>query len=299
MNNIKIKYTKSPKTIEEQIELLKKRGLIIDNEDKIKYFLTNISYYHWSIYFKHFQENDKFLKNTNFKDILRIYKFDNKLRLLILEILERIEKSFKCRIAYELSIHSNNSHCYMDDGLYIDKNKYKKIIAMIKKEVDNSKKSEISIKHYLNKYSKPKLPPIWSIIEILSFGQCSKMFGFLSRDNKNKIARTLGEDQIFIFNWMYILSYLRNKCAHHSRLWNFEFIFVPKMNHKKYKEFFNHKRKKRIFNYLVVLLIVMKKINPTSDWLTRLKKLISEYKINVSHMGFPDDWENRLDVLDK
>ena len=73
---------------------------------------------------------------------------------------------------------------------------------------ETPKKSEISIKHYLDKYNNPELPPIWSIIEILSFGQCSKMFGFLNRDNKNKIARTLGEDQRFISSWVYILSHL-------------------------------------------------------------------------------------------
>jgi abortive infection bacteriophage resistance protein len=109
------KYNKPPLPINEQIDLLKSRGLVVADDGKLEYYLKNISYYHLSIYFKHFQKDDIFYKGTNFEDVLRIYIFDNKLRLLLLELLERIEKSFKCRMAYELSIVKNNSHFTMLD----------------------------------------------------------------------------------------------------------------------------------------------------------------------------------------
>jgi abortive infection bacteriophage resistance protein len=295
MADSKVKYEKPPKSIAEQIELLKSRGLVIDDEERLAYYLTNISYYHWSIYFKHFQKNDEFIPGTNFEDVLNVYVFDNRLRLLILEVLERVEKSFKCRMAYELSVATNDSHCYLDSELYIDQASCDEVKTMIASEV--SKSSEISIKHYLNKYNEPELPPIWSIVEILSFGQCLKICSRLKRENKNKIARSLGDDERFIMNWMHCLSHLRNKCAHHIRLWNCNLVITPVMYHRDYKEFFNGHNKKRIFNYLIVLQIILQKVNPTSRWLKRLEEAILEFEINTSHMGFPDDWKERLEAI--
>jgi len=73
-----MEYNKSPKTIEEQIELLKERGLIVKDEEKLKRYLKNISYYHFSIYFKHFQKDNIFIEGTTFENVLNIYVFDQK-----------------------------------------------------------------------------------------------------------------------------------------------------------------------------------------------------------------------------
>lgn len=291
----RIKYEKPPKTITEQIELLKRRGLIVDDEERLAYYLTNISYYHWSIYFKYFQENDRFISGTAFEDVLNIYIFDNRLRLIILEVLERVEKSFKCRMAYHLSISTNDSHCYLDQDIYKNKRAYNEVKDIIEKEVKKS--SEICIRHYLDKYYTPTLPPIWLVIEILSFGQCLKICSRLKRGYRNKIARSLKEDERFVMNWMHCLSHLRNKCAHHVRLWNCNLIITPVMHHRKYKAFFNSGGKNRVFNYLVVMQIMLNKINPTSGWLERLDEALAEYNIDISHMGFPDDWRERFDAI--
>lgn len=290
-------YEKPPKTIFEQINLLKSRGLEIDDENQITYYLTNISYYHWSIYFKHFQKNDTFLPDTNFNDVLNLYIFDNRLRLIILEVLERVEKSFKCRMAYQLSVANNDSHCYLEPGLYVNVSSFAEVINIVSREVTKSK--EICMLHYLRNYKKPELPPIWSIVEILSFGQCLKICSQLKRQYRSRIARTMGEDERFILNWMHCLSNLRNKCAHHTRLWNCNLVVTPIMNHRKYGKYFNWdgNHRKRLFNYLVVMQIILQKINPTSGWLERLDEAIAEYGINVRYMGFTDDWKERFEAI--
>lgn len=287
----KQKYDKPPLTIEEQIALLKKRGLVVRDEARLAYYLRNISYYHLSIYFKHFQRNDVFFSGTDFEDVLKIYVFDNKLRLLLLEVLERIEKSFKCRMAYELSISRNDSHCYLDKELFLNENLSAEMSRLVSDEVYKSR--EASIIHYREAYEDPELPPIWMVMEILSFGQCVKIGKALNRDYKNKISRTYGEDEQFVMSWMHCLSVLRNSCAHHSRLWNRDLTLAPKMNHRVYGRYFNVGNR-RLYNYLVAMQIVVSKINPTSSWLERLKELINEHEINVRHMGFPGDWEERL-----
>ncbi|MCK4554461.1 Abi family protein [Candidatus Parcubacteria bacterium] len=100
-------YSKQPKTFNEQIELIKSRGLIIDDEERLKKYLINISYYHLSAYFKSFQHSDRFKDGTTFEDVINLYEFDKKLRLLLSDVLERIEKSFKCSVIYNLAINYN------------------------------------------------------------------------------------------------------------------------------------------------------------------------------------------------
>lgn len=288
-------YSKPPLSIDEQIKRVRDRGLIIDDENDLRYFLMNVSYYHLSIYFKFFQTDDVFHPGTTFADVVKIYTFDNKLRFLLLELLERVEKSFKARVAYQLSVGTNQSHAHQSKELFRDEFLYNEIQQMFIDEVRKSK--EISIEHYHQKYTEPSLPPIWTLVEILSFGQVIKFAKSLKREHKNLIARTFSDDEQFILSWMHVLSVLRNNCAHHSRLWNREFSFTPRKDHVNYRKYFTHN--KHLFNQLVALQIIMNEVNPTSSWLDKLNQLIAEYDIDVSKMGFPIDWHARLFALQK
>jgi len=93
-----MKYTKKPLTIEEQIAKLKQRGLIIIDDNSTANYLANISYYRLRAYTFPFQDNNNetndhhfFRNDISFKDILDLYCFDRRLRLLILNALEKIE----------------------------------------------------------------------------------------------------------------------------------------------------------------------------------------------------------------
>ena len=68
---------KEPKTFDEQIDLLKSRGLIIGDEDKAKFILSNINYYRFSAYLIHFKKEDETYKeNITFEHIYNLYLFD-------------------------------------------------------------------------------------------------------------------------------------------------------------------------------------------------------------------------------
>jgi abortive infection bacteriophage resistance protein len=97
-------------------------------------------------------------------------------------------------------------------------------------------------------------------------------------------------------SWMHCLSVLRNNCAHYSRLWNRDFTLTPKSFHKNYEQYFVSGNK-RLFNYLITLQILLSKVNPTSSWLVKFKELIDEHKIDINQMGFPEDWEKRLNQI--
>jgi abortive infection bacteriophage resistance protein len=289
------KYNKPPLSIAEQIALLKQRGLIVEDTRLLESHLRNISYFHLSIYFKHFQkEDDVFRDGVTFEQVLKVYFFDNELRLLLLGLLERIEISFKSRMINELAIATKNSHCHIDPNIFHGDGEYAEMMALFAEEIKNSK--EISIAHYKEKYSEPVFPPIWVTAEALSFGQCIKFCKALDREHRNKIARTFRQDEKFVMNWMHCLSALRNYCAHHVRLWNRSMTILPKMNHRDYEKYFETGNK-RLFNYLVILQIFMCDVEPSSQWLDRLESLIKNYNIAVSHMGFPEDWKQRLESI--
>jgi len=290
-----MEYKKPPMKIDEQIKLLRKRGLVVDDEEKLERYLRNISYYHFSIYFKHFQKNDLFIKDTNFEDVLNIYVFDQKLRLLLLDVLERIEKSFKCHLVYEMCTKTNNPFWIANHGFFQDGEKYNERIMGILKDLESSK--ENCIRCYYEKYNNPKYPPAWMIIEALSFGQLVMIFNQLTFENQEIVASSYGINKIFISNWFYALSILRNLCAHHSRLWNNDFIVRLNQRHGFYGKLFNNSNGNRLFNYLIIMHAVNCKFNPTSGWVEKLENIIIEHGINITHMGFPEDWKERLQKI--
>lgn len=288
-------YTKKPLSLEDQVILLKSRGLLLPNsdEDKLRYYLHNVNYYHLSIYFKFFQHNDVFTEGTTFSEILSVYIFDNKLRQLLLELLERLEKSLKCRITYSLTNSTSDSHCHLNQKMYHNDQSYREILKMFNDEVEKNKR-ETSIYHYKNSYHTPELPPFWSTIELLSFGQTVKLFKALSLGNRNLVAGSFNIDETVLSSWMHGLAVIRNHSAHHSRLWNRDLTFKPKIS-KKFKTFFVDNR--RIYNQFVILQIILNNVNPESAWLNRLIDLISEYNILPKNMGCPKDWEIKLQAI--
>lgn len=287
-----MEYKKPPRTINQQVELLKERGLIVEDEETLKKYLTNISYYHFSIYFKFFQKDDIFIAGTTFENVLNIYVFDQKLRLLLLDVLERIEKSFKCRLTYEIAVLSGDS-CWISDAKYF-KNEVTHNDRIVELLENLRYSKEIYVKHYYETYNLPKYPPVWMVIETLTFGQCVMIYSQLKPEYQKVIAGTYGINKKFITNWLHALSVIRNFCAHHSRLWNREMVITLNQRHGIYGKLFDNSNGNRLFNYLLVMQIINCKFNPTSKWVERLEKIISEHSINISHMGFPNDWKERL-----
>ena len=94
-------HIKQPKTYEEQIELFKRRGLIIEDEVSAITVLSKINYYRFSAYTLTFKKNNVFNENTSFDQIYSLYEFDRKLRLELLASLEQIEISFRAKISYK------------------------------------------------------------------------------------------------------------------------------------------------------------------------------------------------------
>lgn len=285
------KYNKPFLAIIEQIELLKSRGLIIDNQDRAEFFLKHISYYHFSIYAKAFQDkNDQFKEKISFQDLLNLYNFDKKLRFLLLDILERIEMSLKCVLAHEITKHKNNDYWYTDKNIFSKKVDINKLLKDLKKS------QEIYVKHFYKNYSDSEYPPAWIFFEKLTFGESSRIACDLD-DASRKIIANFYSVSKGLINEFIPLSHLRNACAHHSRIWNRRFIMRIR-DYAKYKDMFEKDTPKNsLYSYLVVMQIFLVKISPDSEWLDRLDSLIKEYNIPIERMGFARSWKEKLESI--
>ena len=95
-------YKQLPLTVDQQIELLKQKKLIITDESQARYWLSHVSYYrlkHYTFSFKDINDNNNFIPNTTFEQVINLYLFDRKLKLIIFDGLETIEVAFKTMIS--------------------------------------------------------------------------------------------------------------------------------------------------------------------------------------------------------
>ncbi|TAL67088.1 MAG: Abi family protein [Bacteroidetes bacterium] len=289
-------FNKNPLSFTEQIELLKSRGLIIDNNDEAERYLKNISYYklsgYWHTFLKPPHELHQFKSNTKFSQIIKTFIFDRKLRLLIFDQLERIENSFKTQLIYNYSIEFG-SHWYLNETLYKNINYKNRFIEILYDTTKSSK--EIFINHYKTKYTEPELPPSWMSLEIISLGQVSLLYKNLKISKaKKEIAHYFGVDAIVLESWFESLSFVRNICAHHSRLWNRQLPIKPMIPRNPYNEWLTNipDRADRIYIILTIIFYLSKIINPNTTFNEKLTNLLIEYpEIPLHYMGFPMDWK--------
>lgn len=172
-----MKYNKLPITVADQVEKLKARGLRFDNEVKAKNYLSNISYYRLRAYTYPFQDNlhdnQAFNVDITFEQIIELYVFDRKLRLLIFDAIEKIEISLRTQIIYHFAL-THGSHWQLMPELYRDPMRFANHLDSLQKEIDRS--NETFIDHYKSKYTSPTEPPSWMSLEVSSMGLLSKIF---------------------------------------------------------------------------------------------------------------------------
>ena len=240
----KIKYNKPPLPIDEQNNLLEKRGLIFDDKVFAHHFLQSVSYYRLSQYTYSFEfknsdgsRTHQFKENVHFHNVVELYVFDSKLRSYLIDAIERIEIAFRTRLIYVMSIR-HGSHWYLNSKLFTSRLNHDDFIEHIKNECGHSaligtfkeKKRESFIRHYFKKYSSPDLPPCWMISEIISLGRWSYLFSCIKdREDQKQISRTFNLHYRILDSWTQSIAYLRNLCAHHNRIWNRTFVISPRI----------------------------------------------------------------------
>ena len=282
----KIKYNKPVLNVEEQIKLLKSRGLIIKNEQFAVKILNNITYYRLSAYMKFFQDKDEFNPDTSFEDIIYLYNFDKELKSLVFESIRLIEISIRTKICLVMC-NKYGSHWFYNSDCYKSENYSNKTLTILENEC--SMKKDTFIKYYCEKYSEPKLPPFWMIAEVLSMGSLSKVLTNINRKDVKIIAKSISEEYYFapvIENWIHVLASIRNICAHHSRLWNRE-LKIKLAKPEKIPEWKQAGIMSNKLSGVCFVISLLLKNHPCSNFDCELKELFEKYnKIDFSKMEF-------------
>jgi len=294
-----MKYTKQALTISDQIQQLKQRGLIINDIDTAKRFLQDIGYYRLSGYWWPLlaDKNTRVFKpNSTFENIIAIYNFDRELRILIFDVIEKIEIAFRTKLIYHLSLE-------LSPWWFEDVNNFKNIVEhnntliSIDRELQQTKENFIQ-QHYLKYNTDTRRPPSWKTMEITSFGSISKLYGNLKNQIKAKdiIAKEFGTvNHSYLPSWLQSISQIRNMAAHHSRLWNKNLPGRPKLlpnppdpwiaDVPTANEHF------MLYVHLCCMKYLLNRITNNSNMTSRLSDLLIKYKnIDPKAIGFKLNW---------
>lgn len=292
-------FDKKPLTIDEQISLLQERKMIVTDDTKAKMYLSNISYYRLSAYWYTFLQNPKtdhkFISETTFEKAVDTYVFDRRLRLLIFDEIERIEIALRTTIIHHFCLVYGNNW-YEDKTLYKGKDTYfYKFQELLIAEMN--KTSEVFIKHYREKYDNPANPPAWMTLELASFGQLSMLYKNLKTcDAKKNVAKHFGLDEVVLESWLEALSYVRNACAHHMRLWNRKLPRTPlipkKPKHIWLKENPAIGSQNKIYLSISTIAYLLCNVSPSNSFGKKVRDLLNTYPdIPKHYMGFTANWQ--------
>lgn len=222
-------FTKGYSSPFDLVQLLKSRGLIITDEQRAEAYITNIGYYRLSAYMLPFltmpKTNHIFKPSVTFDNVLDLYRFDKKLRVLLFNEIEKIEIAFREAVANVTARMSGDIFWMTDSKYFKNQASYTKTFAIIDSEYNKS--TEDFIKHFKSTYSDP-YAPAWMISEIIPFGTTVQLYKNLADQRiRKQIARQFGLQPQALESWVTTLALTRNACCHHSRVWNKVNLIIP------------------------------------------------------------------------
>ncbi len=258
--------------------------MIISCECKAKRKLAQIGYYRLSGYWfpcrqiardgqgnpqiviqPHMLERlNQFEAGTDFESIIRLYLFDKKLRLLLLDAIERIEIFFKNLIAHDLGrlhaeAHTQDSFIhtkFIKNGIW---SKWQK------RAEDQLGRHESD--SYMWHRRKGLAMPIWVATESWDFGQMSKYFSLLKGTHQNRLARQLDiNNSRDLIAWLREINTLRNQCAHHARVWNLRKNQAMPLLGRAMTSFEGFERSQRLLVFIDGISYLLSRISHNSEW---------------------------------
>lgn len=236
---------KSFSTHDEQLAILKSRGLAIEDEAAARRVLSRDNYYALIDGYKEpFLERNEtknpygeelYETGTTFNHILALYQFDRKLRLLVLGELLKFERSIKSKLAYRFSERFPEVDSFLDSANYSPDAKHfherDRITATLNNLIESHRKRHrVRYPELREFYEKHKNLPLWVLVNFLSLGQITNFYTVIDQDLRTRIAQDFADDagehgiELSAAELDEILSIafpFRNKAAHEEVLYSF------------------------------------------------------------------------------
>lgn len=320
-----MQFSKPPLTVDGQLDLLLQRGLQVTNRQRARSLLCSTTLFRLTPYMRPFQIVDDpehgFRANAKLAEIVAIYRFDSELRQLVMTAIERVEVAVRAAISNHMA-PQHGAHWYTEERFFNRRYHHARLLQEIEQQLVEERRKFANeklqiersnarpdvkqqrienrmrdnyLRFYAEKYDDPHLPPSWAMLEVVSIGAISRLYQGLSRDRDRKeIAEQFGLPQHVLESWLHTLTFIRNICAHHSRLWNRELSVSPKWPQILEAQFPPPNRR-RFFTLSVMLVYLTEHVGPDSDWAQKLIQLLAQHEnVPCEPMGLHTDWQERL-----
>lgn len=266
-------------TISEQIDKLKSRGLIIDDEKKAQEQLLDIGYYRLGFYAYHFQDkNHNFKENIKFSDLIDLYYFDTDLKMILLKYITRIEVNFRTKIVYFVSNEYPDIPVWFAHSKVLNRSFVDELPNFYN---DKFKKNNKTIKKHHLKYPNDIYAPAWKTVEFFTFGSVITIYKSLkSQSLKQKIAKEYGLKSFnTLINFLETILFVRNVSAHGGTFYD------ANTRHKIKKTSlipFPEKDKHAPSTAISVVLFILNKVseNRALDMQNEIKDILNQYSNN-------------------
>ena len=298
------------KTLDEQIGILKERGLVINDVDKAKNLLLSENYFFINGYRHIFLKNSKsseFIPGTTFDELYALFQFDRSFRNVLFKNLLIVENNLKSILSYGLSKkYGIREKDYLKMSNFSqDIRKVRQVndvLNKIKRQIKLNGRQHTATLHYLSNYG---YVPLWILVKLLSFGMINELYSILKPEDKLNIASYYNLDVETLGIYIALLSNYRNLCAHEDIVFEHRTqkeipdtryhreLDIPMMN----DEYIYGKND--IFAVVIMLKFMLNEsdftdfINEVSYDLCLLDgrvNIIPQDKI-LDRMGFPANWE--------
>ncbi|MDU5504563.1 MAG: Abi family protein [Anaerococcus vaginalis] len=300
---------KEYKTFNQQLVILRKRGLIVPKDGRPKRFLEQENYYNVINGYKdlflqkdssgNLLEPETYLPNVHFNELKALFLFDRELRILFLKYILIFENSFKTVISHEFSKKYPKPNSYLEIKNYVDDRPKKVLqqISILTKTIHDKVDKDGAIKHYIEEHGSV---PLWVLVNYLTIGNLAHLYDILVDTDKNTIAKYYSDkykkqykatsiprfSSEYLGSALKIINLVRNKCAHDERLYNSNFGNVKVANIARYYGCNKYDNKRIIVAIFYLKVLLDKKY--FQKFGSELKKIFDRYQNEFNTVAFSD-----------
>ena len=310
-----MKASKEFKKLDEQIEILRNKGLTINDEAYAADVLFRENYFFLNGYRHIFMKsttNKTYITGTTFEELYSLFLFDRVFRNILFKNILNIENNIKSIMSYYLSLrYGYHEKDYLDHKNFTNNPEKSRqvsdIIKKMKRQIKSNASTHSATMHYVNSYG---YIPLWVLVKVLSFGIIGEVYSILKKEDQINIADVYDLDSETLNNYLVLLSNYRNLCAHEDIVFEnkTQRMIADTKYHRLLKIPITNDEYIYGKNDVFALVIVMKQMLKQEEFknmaleishaLRNLEMNIKTIPINkvMDRMGFPINWEEIIDI---
>lgn len=297
------------RTLDEQVDIFKRRGLVVEDEERARQVLFRENYFFISGYrhlFTQKGKKDVFIEGTSFEELYATFVFDRRIRNTFFKNILIVENNIKSIMSYQLSKkYGYKEKEYLDAKNFsqdsLQTRQVHDVLSKVRRQIRINGSKHTATYHYINNYG---FIPLWILVKVLSFGIMSEFFDILKFEDKEEIAKPYNLDTETMRIYLSLLSNFRNVCAHEDILYDHrvqrsipDCIYHEKLNIEKFEDDYIYGK-----NDLYSLVIILKRMLSKEEFLEMIEEIHGEVAILdskvdtvpletiLNRIGFPDNW---------